>query len=556
MMKIYRIVSQLHTLIMLAILAALPSVAYGDMASDETARVCLIGLGDSLTHGTMDGTNNILNTKNAYLQKIAESLSSVLPLHFSQPFYGFHEQRLRPLMIPTNLGIDGSDVFSLEGIEYYKRVGAEESYGTDAYLCNSQNPRQFQDDYDKVMYPLNLVSGKPLSQLDASLTLLSSHAIENSMAMALVFVWIGNNDSSLAALGTGGANPSFIPLPLDAISKEISPALRTFLDTGRSQGLISFEPYTPEAINRNLTEVNDFANQFNHALFRLNSENGMPKNQTAIFVLTLPYYSAVGYLFDSDDIEFYLQQINPEYRVPQTFNRVVEAGQIITDALKGDRVSLFTFASMYALMISGYSIDQVNAILEKDGIQQDGLVMSEAEQQTIMSRIDSFNQAIQSAADQYDNVFLIDVGRYLNAALSGEVAVEIAGETISRKWSRGNAFSLDGVHPAYTGQALIGNYILERINGLYDIQAPLFNLEEILASDPYVDRDGDGWVPGPCYPNSGLTELLFMFTDPNDQDPSVKGVLPSNFWERMSRILLKELIGQPSLASLGQIPAH
>ena len=62
---------------------------------------------------------------NAYLQKTVESLSAVFPLQFSQPLFGFREYRLRPFLTPTNLGVDGSDIFSLEGIEYYKRVGAE-----------------------------------------------------------------------------------------------------------------------------------------------------------------------------------------------------------------------------------------------------------------------------------------------------------------------------------------------------------------------------------------------------------------------------------------------
>ena len=53
---------------------------------------------------------------------------------------------------------------------------------------------------------------------------------------------------------------------------------------------------------------------------------------------------------------------------------------------------------MYALLQSGYSVDDVNAILEKDGIQQDGQVMSAAEQHYIMSRVDSFNLAIKTAS--------------------------------------------------------------------------------------------------------------------------------------------------------------
>src|SRR5918996_4780406 len=73
-------------------------------AVDE--RVLLVGLGDSLSHGTMDATNNFTNTQNAYLQKIADKLAEVVRLRFGQPLYGFDEERLKPFSLPTNLGVD------------------------------------------------------------------------------------------------------------------------------------------------------------------------------------------------------------------------------------------------------------------------------------------------------------------------------------------------------------------------------------------------------------------------------------------------------------------
>ena len=74
-------------------------------------------------------------------------------------------------------------------------------------------PFQFQNDYDKVLFPLNRIAGKPVSQIDAALTLLNQQAAAQDESAALVFLWIGNNDSSLAALGIGGSNPSYLPFP-------------------------------------------------------------------------------------------------------------------------------------------------------------------------------------------------------------------------------------------------------------------------------------------------------------------------------------------------------
>ncbi|MFH0998341.1 MAG: hypothetical protein V1844_22985 [Pseudomonadota bacterium] len=527
----------------IAFLSALP----GHLSA---ATIQVIGLGDSLTHGTMDATNNTPNTLHAYLQKTVESLATLFPFQFSQPFYGFAEQRLIPFDIPTNLGIDGSDIFSIEGIEYYKRVGAGASFPTDAYLCNSNLPDQFQNDYDKVLYPLNLIVDKPVTQIDAALTLMNHQDASPDEAFALIFLWIGNNDSSLAALGSGGSNPTYLPIPLDAISREISPGLRAILKAARAQGLVNFEPYTPEAIDRNLTDVKDFTDQLNHILERLHKENSLPDGHTPILLMTLPYYSAVGYLFDSQDLEFYLQQVNPAYTVPPTFQRVTQPGEPITEPFSGDRVSFFTFAFMSALLQSNYSVDDVNAILEKNGVPQAGQILSAVEQQSIMSRIDSFNLAIKNASQTFPDVYLLDVGAYLNATLSGKSPVKIGDKVLSRKWSRGSAFSLDGVHPGYTGQALIANYLLGEINRIFHQNFPLIDLEQTLATDPYVDRDGDGWVSGPGYPPSGLTELLFLFTDPDDTNPSVRAVLPANVWDKISRILFQKLSEMSALNQL------
>jgi hypothetical protein len=533
----------------IAFLSALPGSSFA-------ADIQVIGLGDSLTQGTMDATDNAQNTLNAYLQKTVESLSAVVPLRFSQPLFGFKENRLRPFRTPTNLGVDGSDIYSLEGIEYYKRVGAEASYPTDVYLCDSSLPTQFNNIYDKVLFPLNRFAGKPVSQLDAVLTLLNQQAAAQDESSSLVFLWIGNNDSSLAAIGAGGSNPSYLPFPLSAISAEITPTLRTLLEKGLEQGVLNFEPYTLAAIQRNLTEATDFADQLNHILIRLHQENSLPQQRTAIMLLTLPYYSVIGYLFDSEDLEFYLQQANPAYSVPATFQRVTQPGYPITDPFSGDRVSFFTFACMYALLQSGYSVGDVNAILEKDGFQQDGLVMSEAEQHFIMARIDSFNLALKTASQAFTNVYLTDVGAYLNNSLSGIDPVTIGDRVLSRKWSRGNAFSLDGVHPGFTGQALIANFVLKETNRIFQLNAPLIDLEQIQATDPYIDRDGDGWVSGPAYTPSGMTELLFMFTDPDDADPSVRAFLPANFWDRMSRILIRELVGKPAVKRMMDSPDY
>jgi hypothetical protein len=125
-------------------------------------------LGDSLSHGTMDAVNNETNTLNAYVQLVADALAGEIPLYFQQPFFDDLENRIEPFVVPTNLGVDGGDIFSLIGLEYYKRVGEDKSFFSRDLLADRLFPTRLKDKYDKVLYPINLLAGKSVSQLGAA----------------------------------------------------------------------------------------------------------------------------------------------------------------------------------------------------------------------------------------------------------------------------------------------------------------------------------------------------------------------------------------------------
>lgn len=510
----------------------------------------LIGIGDSLTHGTMDATNNYFNTWHAYLQKVGDALGKASPTFLSQPYFDLQENRMLPSRLPTNLGVDGADIFSIEGIEYYKRVGAGQSYTNMELLSDALSPDSFSSKYDKVLYPTNLNAGFPVSQLDSAIWLLNSGLPAAGINKSVVILWAGNNDSSTAALGAGGSNPAFQPIPFDIVKSELDPFLNILLVIAQLNGDLSFEPYTQSAIDRNLTDLQDFTAQYSHVLDRLINGTASSSVQKEIFVLTLPYYSSVGYLMDSDDIEYYFRKIDPSYSVPATFKRVAPAGEPITNPLAGDRISLLTFGMMYALLSTGHSSAEVNQALELNGQQRDGMVLSEQEQAYIISRIDSFNASIRTAAASFGpGVHVINIGEVLNMALTGKINIQVSGRTLTRKWVRGSAFTLDGVHPGYTGQALVADYILMQMNGIMGINAPLYNLSQIMEKDPYIDHDGDGWAPGPPYSVPGITQLLFLFRDPDDSDPGVQPELPPDVWTMISNVLLDEVLGNAAISA-------
>ena len=206
-----------------------------------------------------------------------------------------------PFASRRNFGVDGADVFSMEGIEYFKRVGAPESFITKDYLCDQLFPHALSDKYDKVMYPNNLLARKDVSQVDAAIWRLNRSRIRRGRDKALVIIWIGNNDSVAAALGSGGDNPSFLPLPIDQIAPELSPLLQRLLLVGEAKGLLSFQPFEQSAIERNLTEPEDFLEQYENVVSRLETEGGVNTSDVDVLLLTVPYYSSVGHLFDSEE---------------------------------------------------------------------------------------------------------------------------------------------------------------------------------------------------------------------------------------------------------------
>ena len=503
----------------------------------------LLAIGDSLGQGTMDATNNFWATANAFLGRVYYSLRTVEGVYFSQPFYDYSENRIPPYSIPTNLAVDGADVFSIEGLEYGKRAGSGVNEVSPSLLADHAIPALFEDDYDKVLYPTNRIAGRSMSQVDSAIWLINERAPNVGIDKALCLVWIGNNDSSTAALGRGGRHPTFLPVPLFHVAPEVKPILFWLMFFGAVSGEASFSPYTNAAIERNLTDLDDFTAQYDAVLSRMQAETASSRVDVDYLLLTLPYYSAVGYLFDADDLEFYLRKIDPGYSAPASFARV-EPGEPLT----GDRISLLTFGFMYALLSSGYSSGYVNSILDRNGVQQDGMVLSEAEQQTIMTRIDEFNDAIRTlSASHGDAMRVVEVGEYLNAGLLGDIQIPVNGRILSRDWVRGGGFTLDGVHPNPIGQSLIANFVLERLGAELGISAPLYPLSAVAAMDPYWDKDGDGWAPGPPWTAPGIAELLHLFRDPDDASASVGVVLPDDVWDRISDVLLGEILKVPAI---------
>lgn len=172
-------------------------------------------------------------------------------------------------------------------------------------------------------------------------------------------------------------------------------------------------------------------------------------------------------------------------------------------------------------------------------------------------------------ADMHDKIFclMVDIGSRLNKLF--DQGLWVKGQHITRKWSRGGAFCLDGVHPSHTVHAHIANLILQELNRTvmrrWGRRASLWSLESILENDPYFDHDGDGWVAGPDYKASGRTKILFLFKDADGDTGSgseavIDTMEPDEIWSLISDALLEEIITIPLLRikaeEMGLIPVE
>jgi hypothetical protein len=98
-------------------------------------------------------------------------------------------------------------------------------------------------------------------------------------------------------------------------------------------------------------------------------------------------------------------------------------------------------------------------------------VLTNAEQDYLLSRIDAYNQAIRNIAITY-NVAVVETNTFYQNLFSG---FTYNGVAYSAQFVSGGAFSLDGLHLNAKGNALLANLFIEVINKHYAASIPALN---------------------------------------------------------------------------------
>ena len=102
-----------------------------------------------------------------------------------------------------------------------------------------------------------------------------------------------------------------------------------------------------------------------------------------------------------------------------------------------------------------------------------GQVLTPEEQQLVENATAAYNQTIEALATQYD-LGLVDVNTYQNV-IATQGAPLPDGSVVTDDFATGGGFSLDGIHPAPRGAALLANRIVETINAKYGSNLPGVN---------------------------------------------------------------------------------
>lgn len=321
---------------------------------------------------------------------------------------------------------------------------------------------------DALLSPIPDLAGGPVSQLEAAEYLAGLYPGKRK----IITLWIGNNDLLGAVIGGSGTR-----LTRDAILAFLSDA-----EAGHDLSTVT----------ANLTEIVD----------RLAA---IPDAQ--VLVANLPDVCQIGFLFTADDLE----------------RLAVFPDAAVTALAPGERLGFGPFlnpdapAQSVARALSANNA-VLNATIQGTLAASETFALTPEEALPIQDRAAALNALFADLAANRPNVRLVDVNALLTRLLDGETTV--AGNNLTRTWG-GGIFSLDGVHLSNTGYALVANENIAALNGaLPGLAVPSLNLASVWETDPYRDRDGDGYVYGPEFPPV-IAPTLLPLADCDDTDPGI-----------------------------------
>ena len=287
----------------------------------------------------------------------------------------------------------------------------------------------------KLMAPIPIRKG-PVSQLEAALYVASLHPDQK-----IIFtLWIGSNDVLWAVINNYGTE-----ITMEKINAYLN-------DTENQHDLNS--------VKNNLTNV-------------VTQLKAVPNSH--IFIGTLPKMTRPAFFFSKDDIERLAQFPNPDINLQA--DESIGLGPFLQLAGSG------SFAATSSNLIANTAL----------GSLADAHKLSPTERNLVDERINDINKHI-STLQEAGKVTIVNTFEIFQTVY--ENILEINGHKIYKTFGCGG-FSFDAFHPSNTTHALLANAFIEKINESLKLGIPPVDVKSIFENDPYQDRDGDHFSPGP-----------------------------------------------------------
>ena len=320
---------------------------------------------------------------------------------------------------------------------------------------------------DLMFAPLPQITGAPLSQLEAAEYLAAVYPDFQKVFT----LWIGSNDVMGALLAGSGSL-----LTADAFNAFLS-------DTEGGHDLESMMTNFALVVQR-LRAIPD----------------------SRLFIANLPNLEETGYMFKAEDIE-----------------RMALFDAEITVMPEGMSIGFGPFFNPEQPEMSiarGLATDNItlNAMIAALINSGDNYSMTAEETVILSTRIQAINNYISLLADADENVHLVDTNAVFTSVC--KETLSLGGETVLRGFG-GGTFSLDGFHLSNTAYALIANAFIDAMNaagvgsGIEKADA-----EALWQTDPYHDKDGDGYAPGP-EDAAAVDAMLIPLMDCDDTNPLI-----------------------------------
>jgi lysophospholipase L1-like esterase len=232
-----------------------------------------------------------------------------------------------------------------------------------------------------------------------------------------------------------------------------------------------------------VTPLPTFTAQFNELIKRLKTAG------VATVVGNIPDLTQIAFLLNNDDLT---RLTGTNYNLPAGY---------------------YTTAATMVMLKLG--------VFDGSILQNPGYVLTPARISQIKSNIKNYNDVITQAAQSAKFPLANAAGVIDDFANS---PVVIGGITLTNRFN-GGAFSLDGIHPSNTAYAVLANTFISAANHGLGTQIPTIDINtliNILKVDPFVDKNGNGVVPG--RPRTGLVETLMpilgLSGDQRDSQPA------------------------------------